>query len=88
MSENKLFCDVCIGKKYVIGMGMMQVNCPKCKGLGYVDGTVIKVEEQNIDVFSDSDNSEKIDFGTINKDDEFALSDEPIKKKGRPKKNG
>jgi DnaJ-class molecular chaperone len=29
-------CDGCHGKRYLIGLGGMQKECPACRGVGYV----------------------------------------------------
>ena len=30
-------CSVCRGRKKVIGMGMMEADCYRCHGIGYID---------------------------------------------------
>ena len=50
---NKTRCSVCLGKKFIEGIGYMRKKCDNCEGVGFLfrvlvddpDETVKKVEE-------------------------------------------
>lgn len=29
-------CDMCLGKKTIVGLGMLVKDCPRCDGIGHV----------------------------------------------------
>ena len=29
-------CETCVGKKTIVGLGMISKQCPDCKGVGHV----------------------------------------------------
>lgn len=88
MSENRLFCDTCIGKKYVIGMGMIHQDCPKCKGLGYRENSDLD-SEKSIPAILNIVSKEELTKEYPNVEEAIEI-DIPVivqKKKGRPKKS-
>lgn len=30
-------CEMCAGRKEIIGLGAIKKKCPECKGVGYID---------------------------------------------------
>ncbi len=46
MSEvNLIRCDVCMGRKKVLGLGAMKRDCYNCGGIGWLDAD----EEENLE---------------------------------------
>ena len=37
MSTELIRCDICNGKKRVLGMGGMEKPCPVCKAIGWIE---------------------------------------------------
>lgn len=87
MEENKRNCNTCLGKKYVIGMGCINVDCPECKGKGYIfDSDIIEksIDKNSLEIHTVSEKElSEIDTSNL----ELLTADYSIpKKKGRPKK--
>lgn len=46
MTKSVIHCDICKGKKQLLGLGMIFRDCEACKGVGFVNP---KVEEPVIE---------------------------------------
>ncbi len=75
MSENKTRCSMCLGKKHVMSMGLIEKQCPECKGLGFLDHDAIYIEKKV---------EEKLE--QLNKEATVETDSAPTKARGRPKR--
>lgn len=42
ISSSLMRCSNCSGRKILAGLGMMNVDCPACNGIGYIDKDSVK----------------------------------------------
>ena len=69
-------CPICKGKKKLLGLGNIPIDCHQCNGIGWIESVHDMFEDEFLEGIKDVDNSDPEKFGlNIAK-----------KKSGRPKK--
>lgn len=79
MSDTELVgCPICKGRKTLVGLGHIPIDCHQCNGIGWIEKVCEKAENDFLNGLKDIDNSNPEEFGL----------NVAKKKSGRPKKAG
>lgn len=89
MAETEIVgCDVCKGRKSLIGLGCIPVDCWKCKGIGWAEILSQSFEDRFLQSIAAKEDDESEDFGIGLAPSLLATlkPSAPRAKRGRPKK--